>query len=441
MNYLEFLKAKERSVKPVGFDIENLNPLLKPFQSFSVKIALKKGRFALFEDCGLGKTFQQLEWAHRVVERTGKSVLILAPLAVVAQTIEEGDKFGIKVFDYVENMENMSLPGIYITNYEQLENIPFEWVQDLAGIVIDESSILKNYEGAYRNLIIDLFRQTPFKLACTATPSPNDPMELGNHSEFLGVMTRSEMLATFFVHDGGETAKWRLKGHATDKFWKWVATWSLAFTKPSDLGFDDDGYILPQLHFIEHQIITPKRNNGLLFNDVAVSATNFHREVRLTKIERLSEVEKIVNGSGESFIVWVEQNEESEQLAKSLHGAVEVKGSDSPEYKKDKLLGFAKDKFRVLVTKPKIASFGLNYQNCHNMVFASPDYSYEKIYQAIRRELRYGQSHAVNVYLITTDTMQNVINSLRIKEQQDIEMKSQLIKFNKELYGQYRNAA
>lgn len=441
MTYQEFLKAKERSVKPVGFDAENLNQLLKPFQSFSVRIALKKGRFALFEDCGLGKTFQQLEWSYRVKIHTNKSVLILAPLAVVAQTIEEGKKFGIDVFDYVDSMDTMSETGIYITNYEQLENIPVEWIEGLAGIVIDESSILKNYEGAYRNLIIDLFRKTPFKLACTATPSPNDPMELGNHAEFLGAMTRSEMLATFFVHDGGETAKWRLKGHAIDKFWRWVATWSLAFTKPSDLGFDDEGYILPQLHFIEHQIITPKRNNGLLFNDVAVSATNFHKEVRLTKVERLSEVERIVNGSEESFIVWVEQNEEGGQLEKSLHGAIEVKGSDSPEYKKDKLLGFAKNQFRVLVTKPKIASFGLNYQNCHNMVFASPDYSYEKIYQAIRRELRYGQTHAVNVYLITTDTMQNIINSLRIKEQQDNEMKSQLIKFNRELYGQYRNAA
>jgi hypothetical protein len=265
-------------------------------------------------------------------------------------------------------------------------------------------------------------------------------MELGNHAEFLGVMGRSEMLATFFVHDGGETAKWRLKGHAVDKFWHWVASWSLMFTQPSDLGFSDEGYQLPRLNFIEKQISTPQRE-GRLFNDVAISATNFHHEVRLTKIDRLSHVTDIVNSSDESFIVWVEQNEEGDYLQKHLRGAIQVKGSDSPEYKRDKLLGFGKNQFRVLVTKPKIASFGLNYQNCHNMVFASPDYSYEKMYQAIRRELRYGQTRDVNVWLITTDTMQNVIQSLKIKERQDQEMKHWAIKHNKQLYGNYRIAA
>lgn len=430
--YQEFLQQKERAFKPAGFVPGSLNPMLKDFQEFSVKVALHKGRFALFEDCGLGKTFQALEWSKHVSKHTGRPVLNLAPLAVVGQTIEEGKKFGIEV------SEVGSLEGhIQITNYEQLENID---TLKYSGVVIDESSILKNFEGAYRNLVIDRFRNTPFKLACSATPSPNDPMELGNHFEFLGVMNRSEMLATYFVHDGGETSKWRLKGHATEKFWRDVASWSLMYSRPSDIGFKDDGYILPELRFIEHLIHTPQRE-GKLFNDVAVSATNFHQEVRLTKVQRLSQVVDIVNNSAESFIVWVEQNEEGDYLKKHLSGATEVKGSDSPEFKKDKLLGFAKNQFRVLITKPKIASFGLNYQNCHNMVFASPDYSYEKMYQAIRRELRYGQTHPVNVFLITTDTMQNVIASLKLKEQQDREMKSQMIKYNRELYGQYRIAA
>lgn len=429
IDYEEFLKRKIRNVSEAGFRVSetDINNKMFPFQSFCTRVALKKGRFALFEDCGLGKTLQQLEWANQVVIHSNKPVLILAPLAVIGQTIEEGEKFGIDVFEYTED----DSPKISITNYEQLENID---CSVFSGIVIDESSILKNFEGAYRNLIIDRFRNTPYKLACTATPSPNDPMELGNHSEFLGLMSRQEMLATYFVHDGGETAKWRLKGHAIEKFWQWVNTWSLMFSKPSDIGFEDQGYILPKLNFFERQINTAQRE-GRLFNDVAVSATNFHQEVRITRLERVSEVESIVNGTDESFIVWVEQNEEGDLLTKKLKGAIQVKGSDSPEFKKDKLLGFAHDQFRVLVTKPKIASFGLNYQNCHNMVFASPDYSYEKLYQAIRRELRYGQKHAVNVYLITTDTMQNIIASLKVKEQQDFEMKQQSIKYTKINYG------
>lgn len=424
MNYTEFLKRKERAHKSAGIECDNLNNLLKPFQSFSVKLALNKGRFALFEDCGLGKTFQQLEWAKKINEHTSKPVLILAPLAVVEQTKLECIKFKI------------DLPGDII-NYEQLENID---CSKYAGVVLDESSILKNFEGAYRNLIIDRFNHTPYKLACTATPSPNDPMELGNHAEFLGVMNRSEMLATYFVHDGGETAKWRLKGHAVEKFWKWVNSWSLMFSKPSDIGFDDDGYILPPLNFIEKQITTPHKGLAL-FNDVAVSATNFNQELRLTKIERLSEVLTIVNNSKENFIIWVKQNEEADYLRKLIPGAVEVRGDDTPEYKKEKLIGFGKNEFRVLITKTKIGAMGLNYQNCHNQIFASLDFSFEALYQGIRRSYRFGQEHSVNIYLITTDTMQNVIQSIKNKEAQYLEMQTQMIKYTKELYGQYRKAA
>lgn len=433
MNYSEFIQSKSRNLVASGIDVSasSLHPSLKDFQRFSVNIALQKGRFGLFEDCGLGKTFQQLEWSRQVNAHTAKPVLILAPLAVTGQTIQEGAKFGIEVNEYGSGK-------IQITNYEQLANVDTGL---FSGIVLDESSILKNHEGAYRNMIMSQFRDTPFKLPCSATPSPNDPMELGNHAEFLGVMSRNEMLATFFVHDGGETAKWRLKKHAQDAFYEWCASWGLMFSRPSDIGFDDEGYVLPELNFIERQITTPVRE-GKLINDVAVSATNFHKEVRLTKAQRLSEVIDIVNSSNENFIVWVEQNPEGDYLEKSIKDAVQVTGSDTDEFKKSRLLGFSNNEFRVLVTKPKIAAFGMNYQNCHNQVFASPDHSYEKIYQAIRRSLRFGQQHDVNAWLITTDTMESVIASFKRKQQLHHAQQTNMNYHTKKLYNeQYRKVA
>ncbi len=345
----------------------------------------------------------QLEWAYQVSKHTNGQVLILAPLAVVGQTEQECIKFGIPN------------EKITITNYEQIENID---CSIFSGVVIDESSILKSFEGATRNLIIDNFKNTPYKLACTATPSPNDPMELGNHAEFLDVMSRNEMLAMYFIHDGGETAKWRIKGHALKSFYQFVGSWSIMLSKPQDIGFNARGYDLPALNLIEKQIKTPKRDNGELFNDAIISATNFNAELRLTKIERIEEVVSIVNNSSENFIIWIKQNEEGEYLRKLIHDAIEVKGSDSPEYKKEKLLGFAKNEFRVLITKSKIAQFGLNYQNCRNQIFASLDFSFEGLYQSIRRSYRFGQKDEVNIYLITTDTMANVKNSIDTKQKQ-----------------------
>ncbi|MBA3673459.1 MAG: hypothetical protein H0W75_00625 [Chitinophagaceae bacterium] len=259
-------------------------------------------------------------------------------------------------------------------------------------------------------------------------------MELGNHAEFLGVMRRSEMLSTYFVHDGGETAKWRIKGYAQDTFWKWVNSWALMFSKPSDIGFSDEGYNLPPLNFIEREIITPQRE-GMMFNNVAIGASEFSREVRLSRINRLEEVIKIVNSTDENFVIWIEQNADGDYLKKYLPEAIEVTGSDKDQWKKDKLMGFANDEFRLLVTKTKIAGYGLNWQNCHNMIFASPDFSFEKLYQAIRRQLRFGQLHAVNAYLMVTDTMQNVIRLMKRKEKQHKLMQSYFIKHTKELYG------
>ena len=403
MDYNQFLESKRKAHVYSGFDVGELNPKLFEFQKFIVKRALKAGKYAIFADCGLGKTLMQLEWAHQVYKHTNKPVLILAPLAVKGQTINEAIKFKIQI------------DGIEINNYEQLDNIDS---QKYSGIVLDESSILKNFEGETKKKIIDLFKLTPYKLACTATPSPNDPMELGNHADFLDVMGRNEMLAMYFVHDGGETSKWRLKGHAVKLFYQFVGTWSIMLNKPNDIGFKMQGYDLPSLNLIEKQIITKKRDNGILFNDAIISATNFNQELRFTKIERLNEVATIVNNSKDNFIIWIKQNEEGELLKKLIPEAIEVKGSDSNEYKEKMLLGFANNEFRVLITKTKIASFGLNYQNCNNQIFASLDFSFEGLYQAIRRSYRFGQKQAVNIYLITTDTMSNVKQSIDNKQKQ-----------------------
>lgn len=274
MNYEQFLETKQKNHILSGFDInENeLNNNLFDFQKFIVKRSLRAGKYAIFADCGLGKTLMQLEWAYQVAKQTNKPVLILTPLAVKGQTIKEAYKF------------NIDLSLIEVWNYEQLEKLDSS---KYSGVVLDESSILKNFEGETKKLIIDSFSKTPYKLACTATPSPNDPMELGNHSEFLDIMSRNEMLAMYFVHDGGETAKWRLKGHAIKMFYQFIGSWAVMLNKPQDIGFAMHGYDLPSLNLFEREIKTPKRDNGSLFNDAIISATNFNQELRLTKIERM----------------------------------------------------------------------------------------------------------------------------------------------------------
>jgi hypothetical protein len=421
MNYNQFLESKNKKHILSGFDADQLNKNLFPFQEFIVKRALKAGKYAIFADCGLGKTLMQLSWAEQVTNYTNKPVLILAPLAVVEQTIKEGLKFGINISHY--NNRNTL---IQITNYEQIENIDCTL---FAGVVLDESSILKNFNGATYKLLCESFFNTPYKLACTATPSPNDAIELTNHSEFLGIMPSSQVLAMYFTHDGGiDMVKWKLKGHAKKQYWAFVSSWAIMLDNPADIGFNMDGYILPKLNLIDKQIKTEKRDNGELFNDALISATNFNSELRFTKIERLDEVVNIINSKpNENFIIWIKQNEEGELLKKLLPDAIEVKGSDTNEWKKDKLLGFANNEFRILITKTKIASFGMNYQNCRNQIFASLDFSFEGLYQAIRRSYRFGQKQEVDIYLITTDTMNNVKQSIERKQKQFIEMKKEMI--------------
>lgn len=411
--YRKFLETKKTSIPESGFKVDekDLNPLLFPFQKHCVRRALKCGKYALFENTGLGKTIQQLEWGGQIVKNKGGKVIIIAPLAVVGQTIEEGRKFGYKVYRVGESND----PGIYITNYDQIDNL---CIADYMGVVLDESSILKNFDGATKQLIIDSFKNTPYKLACTATPSPNDVMELGNHAEFLDVMSRNEMLAMYFIHDGGNTSSWRLKGHCEQMFWDFVSDWATMIEKPSDIGFSDDGYILPPLHLIEDHIETAKRDDGLLFNDTAVNATNYNVELRQTVEERMNRVAEIVNSrKNDNFIVWIKQDAEGDILRQLIPDAVEVRGSEKPEVKEEKLLGFGQNKFRVLVTKLKIAQFGLNYQNCHNQIFASLDFSFESTYQGIRRCYRFGQTEEVNIILICTDTMQNVRETIQRKQE------------------------
>ena len=409
MDYQEFLKTKEKSHISSGFDIseDKLNCNLFDFQKFTVKTALKKGRFAVFADCGLGKTLMQLSWAEEVFNYTGKKVLLLAPLAVVEQTKQEAIKFGI-------NPDSFD-----ITNYEQLKNID---TSIYSGVVLDESSILKGRDGKLSRLIIDTFKLTPYKLACTATPSPNDHMELGQHSEFLGVMPYLEMLAMYFVHDGGETSKWRLRKHAKDDFWKFVMTWAIAIDNPKTLGFNHDGYDLPEIEYVEH-IIPVENNTNTLFGDVAVSATDLNKDLRRSLDKRIIKTNEIIQAQpDEQFIVWGLQNAETDELNKLIDESVNVQGSDKPEVKAKNLNGFAKEEFKRLITKTSIASFGMNYQQCHNMIFCSYDFKFEQFYQAVRRCYRFGQKNKVKVHLLVPESQKNVRKSILEKEKKHFEM-------------------
>ena len=411
--YQEFLKSKQKSKEHKGFAALPMNDKLFPFQQFIVERNLSKGKHAVFADCGLGKTVMELETASQIVRHTNKPVLILAPLVVVAQTQREAEKFG---FD---------LDKVTITNFENLHNInPLEY----AGLIVDESSIMKNFEGQIKKQLFEYFHNTPYKFAFTATPSPNDPMELANHSEFLGYQSRLGMLATYFINDQDHTSKWRLKGHAIEKFYQFVSSWAIMLTNPADIGYPMQGYDLSEVIYKEHQLITENDfSNGMLFPSLAVSATDFNKELRRTKEQRIAKAIEIANANEEPHIVWVKHNDEGKEVTAGIHGAVEVSGSDKPEEKAQKLLDFVDGKFRVLVTKPKIAQYGLNFQHCLNQTFMSPDFSFEGFYQAVRRSHRFGKKGDVTVNIVTTDTMQNVISIIREKEKQFKQMQQLMI--------------
>lgn len=435
MEYEEFIKSKETIVKNSGFDItkDELNNKLFEYQKDVVKWALKKGKAALFEGCGLGKTIQQLEWSHQVCKYTNGNVLILAPLAVAPQTVKEGKKFGIEVTLCTNQSEVKD--GINITNYEKIDRFN---INEFVGIVLDESSILKSFQGKVKSQLIELFKSTPYKLSCTATPSPNDYVELGNQSEFLGIMKSSEMLAMYFTHDGGCTSKWRLKGHAQDAYWKWLASWAVVIENPKDLGYNIEGYDLPKLNVI--QIIADEKE---ISNDI-LTLTERRKARKESLQQRCEKAAEIINNSNENWLVWCDLNDESKLLHDLINSSVEIKGSDKSEYKANEMLNFSENKTKVLVTKSLIAGFGMNWQNCHNMIFVGVSDSFEQYYQAVRRCWRFGQEKEVNVYLVIGSREGTVKDNLDRKAEQTEKMQKIMVEYTKEITSKeirctYRN--
>jgi hypothetical protein len=419
MEYEEFLNRKKTIDAPTGLDkIPELNPMLFDFQRDIVAWALRRGRAAIFADCGMGKTAMQLEWAKHIPGR----VLIVAPLAVSAQTIREADKFHEEKPTYSPDGKLES--RIVITNYERIHHFDPSM---FTGIVLDESSILKSYTGKYRTDLIERFGNVPFRLACTATPAPNDFMELGNHAEFLGAMKRTEMLSMFFVHDGGETQAWRLKGHAESEFWKWVCSWAVMIRKPSDLGYDDGKFILPALGMKQITVHTEEATEGMLFAVEAQSLQERQSARRETIMDRVTACASAVNAIKDQCLVWCDLNDESHSLTKAIPDAVEVEGADTEAHKEKAMLDFAEGRIRVLVTKPKIAGFGMNWQKCHNVFFVGLSDSYEAFYQAIRRCWRFGQKHSVSCNVITSDIEGAVVKNIQRKESDAARMAEMMV--------------
>lgn len=424
--YNQFL-ARKRIVDPMtGLQhVSGLPEAMKPHQRDITAWALRRGRAAIFAGTGLGKTLMELEWARQVVKATGRPVLSLAPLAVSSQHLREGEKFGIQAT--IVRSQSDVRDGTSITNYQKLPHFD---LSAFGGVVLDESSILKSTDGHYRTRLIADCSRVPFRLAATATPAPNDFMELGNHAEFLGVMSHTDMLATFFTHDGGETQKWRLKGHAENEFWKWMASWSVMIQKPSDLGYDDAGYDLPPLRQHQHIVgveYAPSIETGLLFPMEANGLAERIAARRDTVKDRVAAA-AAMTPSDRPFVWWCNLNAESEMLAKAIPGAVETRGSDSDEVKERKLNDFSEGRTRVLVTKASVAGWGMNWQHCADTGFVGLNDSFEQVYQAIRRFWRFGQTKPVNVHFIAAETEGAVVANLRRKEHDADRMAAAMVK-------------
>lgn len=422
--YEKFIKSKLRMDIASGFDCDIPVGPLFDFQAACISWALKRGRAALFLDTGLGKTFCQVTWAQKVAEHTGGNVIIAAPLCVAQQTVEEAAKIGI-IVKYCRDDSQVE-PGITITNYEMLEHFDLD---SFAGVVLDESSILKSHTSKTREAIVMGFRNTPYKLSCTATPSPNDYIELGNQADFLGVMSAQEMLATFFTHDGGDTSKWRLKGHGKVKFWEWMATWSICIRSPADLGFDGSRYELPPLEMVEHLVSGGELINGELFHVTAQSLTERRQAKKNSMADRIALAASIANGTDQPVIVWCHMNEESELITKAIPGAVEVTGSMTVDQKTKNIMAFTHGEARVLVSKASICGFGMNWQHCNIMIFAGMDDSFEKYYQAVRRCHRFGQKRQVTVHIITAETEGAVKANIERKQAQANLMAGQMVAY------------
>lgn len=414
MDYTEFLMKKTKRELPTGIEVEVKNKILFEWQKKVVEFALKRGSAALFEDTGLGKGPQQLVWAEEINRYTNKPVLIVAPLAVSAQTKREAEKFRIEVPVKIVRDADQVINGINITNYEILHHFD---TSVFSGVVLDESSILKAYMGKTKRMIVDAFKRTPFKLACTATPAPNDLMELLNHAEFLNIMKSSEALSIWFIADQSQSGHYRLKGHAEKDFWDWVATWAICMDKPSDIGYSDEGYILPPLNVKDEIVKTDWFDETGRLRDVQTSATGFYKEKAFTaplRVERTVEI--VAEHPDEQFVIWCDTNDEADRLKKALPDCVEVRGSDKPEKKEQAAIDFVNGKIRVLVSKSEIFGFGLNFQNCHNTIFCGMNYSFEGYYQAVRRFHRFGQPLQVNVWRVMGDTEHNILSTIERKE-------------------------
>jgi len=422
LNYQKFLESKILLHKSAGIEIldSDVHSILFPFQRDLTKWAVRKGRAAIFADTGLGKTLMQLEWARLI----GKDTLIIAPLTVARQTVKEGRKLGLNV-TYVRSEDELN-GKLNITNYEMVEKFD----PGLFGaVVLDESSILKSLTGKTRQKVTEMFAQTPYKLCCTATPAPNDIAEIANHSEFLGIMTRVDMMAAFFVHDD---KGWRLKGHAVEPFYRWMASWGMSVKKPSDLGYDDDGFVLPPLEikpiFVESNYCPP----GQLFF-TGLRGIQDRLAVRRETIDaRAGTVADLINGCNEQWIVWCGLNDESKRVSGLISDSIEVSGSDDIETKIKAIEGFQDGKYRVLVTKPKIAGFGMNFQNSHKMAFMGLSDSWESYYQCIRRQYRFMQKHPVDVYIVLSDVEEAIWQNIKSKENQADRMSEKLINYVKE---------
>ncbi len=425
--YTEFLRNKAITPPLTGLsNLPDLNKNLFDYQHDIVSWSCRRGRAALFAGTGLGKSLMELSWANALYEATGERTIIFTPLAVASQMKDEAEKFGIDAAHVATQSE--SNKPILITNYQKLDHFD---LSQFGGVVLDESSILKNESGHYRNRLIKECSSVPHRLAATATPSPNDYMELGNHSEFCSIMSYTDMLSTFFVHDAAKTQDWRLKGHAESEFWKWMASWAVMLRSPADLGYDGSKHVLPTLHQIQHTVkaeYAPNAETGMLFPLEAQSMGERLKARRATINERVAKAAEIANASKECFVVWCNLNDESSQLVSAIDGAVEIVGSQSEEKKLQILHDFAKGNIRVLISKPSLTGFGLNWQHCHNTIFVGLNDSFEQIYQAIRRFWRFGQKNEVYAHFIASELEGAVVANIKRKEEQAEHMANQMIK-------------
>lgn len=427
--YAEFLEAKLHANERQGFAPVWMPDFLFDFQAALTTWAIEQGRDAIFADCGLGKTPMQLVWAENVCRHTSGRVLILTPLAVSHQVIEEGEKFGIRV---TRSQDGTAHDGITVTNYERLHLFN---PRDFAGAVCDESSILKNFDGTRKTEITAFLRKMTYRLLATATAAPNDYTELGTSSEALGYLGYMDMLNRFFKNDlnnsatghiGAKAIQWRFKGHAETPFWRWVCSWARAVRRPSDLGFDDARFILPRLTETEHIIQANTLAEGMLFALPAVGLQEQREERRRTIPERCEEAARIVNAHDRPVTVWCHLNEEGDLLESLIPGAVQVAGSDSDDTKEDRLLAFQHGKARVLITKPKIGAWGLNFQHCADVV-TFPSHSFEQYYQSVRRSWRFGQKAPVQVHIVASEGERGVLANLQRKQVQADRMFSSLV--------------